>query len=325
MDTIRDKWINKCNSCPKLDEAKARKFVNFVYGLCDIPPPKLVFVDSPYGCQIAINLLRSQIGSQVGSQVRSQVGSQVWSQVASQVGSQVWSQVRSQVESQIGIEFELFSYYGDVSDYVWLSYYDFFSSIGMVKNKNYEEFSRLLFESGIFMMIVFDNACVISRFPKNIERDEKNRLSNKTGPAIEFNDGWKLYCVNGVNFPEDLFTRAFIDGFLTSEEILAVKNAEQRAIIIQHYGYESIIHNLDSKLLDTYTGMSQITGMPVKYELIEFVLDRNKYRVVQVEDHTLHKKVTLGVPVTGGTSSCLGAIAWTFGMTESEYKPLIES
>jgi len=226
---------------------------------------------------------------------------------------------------QKNIKFEQFSFYGDISSYSWISYYDFFSNIGIAKDKKFEVFSELLFDSGIFMMIVFDKVCIISRFPKNIDRDEKNRLSNNSGPAIEFGDGWKLYYVHGVNFDEELFNNAFVNGFLTPEEILGIRNAEQRAVLIQHYGYDAIIERLNPKVIDTYYGISQVTGTPVKYELLDFVLSGNNHRVVQVEDHTLHKKVTLGVPITKGTSSCLGAIAWTFGMTESEYKPLIES
>jgi len=46
-----------------------------------------------------------------------------------------------------------------------------------------------------------------------------------------------------------------------------------------------------------------------------------------VEDHSVHKKTFLNVPIQDDTDSTMGAIAWTFSMPKEEYisKMVMES
>jgi len=269
------------------------------------------------------NQVESQVWNQVESQVWNQVESQVWDQVESQVWDQVRRQVRSQVESQETKYYEI-SYYGDVWSYGWVSFYDFFNRIGIVSHKLFDEFVKKL-KANIIYMIQLSGVCIISRMPTHIDRDENGRPHSMERPAIEFKDGYSQHYVGGVFFNPELFNNAFIDCSLTAKDILNITNAEQRVVLIKHYGYDFICDELGSKTIDSYDGISQVTGKPVHYDLIDFELDGTNHRFVKVEDHSVHKVVTLGVPVEDGTETCLGAIAWTFGMTEEEYKPELES
>jgi hypothetical protein len=114
---------------------------------------------------------------------------------------------------------------------------------------------------------------------------------------------------------------------MSGSEILMVKNTEQKAVLIEHYGYEKILKELkDVKVLDEVNDFSKVDNKPVKYQVLEFDLDRVILRFVRVEDHSTHKVTCLGVPRNEQTKTCKGAIKWTFGLDEKEdYAPVIET
>jgi hypothetical protein len=80
------------------------------------------------------------------------------------------------------------------------------------------------------------------------------------------------------------------------------------------------------RIIDMYETVSQVTGLPCRYQLMDISYgNRQLIRVVQVEDHTTHETAYLKVPVIEETSSCMGAIAWTFGLDEQTYNPTIQT
>lgn len=80
------------------------------------------------------------------------------------------------------------------------------------------------------------------------------------------------------------------------------------------------------RVIDIYETLSKVTNMPCRYQLmdIDYGLDQTM-RIIQVEDHTTHGTSYLKVPVIEETSSCMGAIAWTFGLDEQTYNPTIQT
>jgi len=216
------------------------------------------------------------------------------------------------------------------SDFVELGMvYDFFKTIDVVKPA--PDFDVLLKSGIIYYFLPFGNRCYVSKPPVSVRLNEDDtRLHSHSGKAVEFEDGFGYHFVNGIDFDEELFTKAFIDSSLTGEDIIRLQNAEQKVEIIKHYGYDHLIAATNAKLLDTFEGKSWVTGDPVKYELYEFQMrlgagQDGTFRFVKVEDHTTHKIVTLGVPATPECDTCMKAIAWTFDMKEDEYNPFMES
>lgn len=207
----------------------------------------------------------------------------------------------------------------------WVASYDAFQRLGMF---NCDEFStyRELMKANIFTWLPFSDYAVICMPPTFIRMDERGTLHRLSGPAVVFPDGYKQHWVRGVFFPADLFTKFFEDKSFTGRDILNLWNVEQKSVLIQHYGYDMLMDDLQQKIvLDVDEVISQVTGEPAKGELIDGVLDENRVRFVWVEDHTTHKVVTLGVPIAPETETCRGAIAWTFGMSEEEYTLDFES
>ena len=149
-----------------------------------------------------------------------------------------------------------------------------------------------------------------------MSRDSKNRLSNKSNYAITFADGYGQNYVNGVFFDEELFKKCFVEKKITPEEIVYMKNAEQKAVLIQEFGYNFILDNLDDK---------KILHKELNYELFEFNIENLIARAVKVVCPSTQRIFILGVPRETSTETCMGAIAWTFGMKEDEYKLFAES
>jgi hypothetical protein len=201
--------------------------------------------------------------------------------------------------------------------------YEFIKKAGLIEPKDDFENRWMNARSGLYGFVALDNVCFICKPPVAIHRNHENRLHSTIGPAIEFEDGKGAHFVHGISFTTKEFNKAFVRT-MKPKQILNIENVEQRISVLREYGYDYIIKETNGKIIDTHEGVSHITGKPVKYELYEFEMKIGRWelqrcRFVRVEDHTTHKTVTLGVPVLDMTETCIGAIAWTFDMTEKEY------
>jgi hypothetical protein len=126
LSIYRDKWIRIGTSTfDNNDRKMAEKYINDVYSIAGLEPPKFkIWLSSPYSGVIGFVLLKqvmeqvgdkgvaqviaqviAQIRAQVVAQFRAQVGDKVWSQALNQiwfrVGNQVGYQVRNQVSDQV--------------------------------------------------------------------------------------------------------------------------------------------------------------------------------------------------------------------------------
>ena len=108
MEVVKNEWINLLDSCPRPNREAIMSGVKWLYSFSKLKEPLVIIVQSPFGAQIAANMLsrflknKAQVRDQVRAQVRAQVGDQVRDQVGAQVRDQVWDQVRAQVGDQVG-------------------------------------------------------------------------------------------------------------------------------------------------------------------------------------------------------------------------------
>ena len=202
-----------------------------------------------------------------------------------------------------------------------------------IRNENFERFCKLVQSANIFAAILSTEYAIICKPPVFLNRDERHRLNCTHDGAVMFADNYKQFYVEGINFEPKQFDKFFKTKDFTGVDILKLRNVEQKAVIIQEYGYDKILEEVDATVIDTYKGNSKVTGKELSYQLFEFQLEDSldswgrvlNIRLVQVECHTTHHKVTLGVPTIPQTNTCLKAIAWTFNLTEKEYKLNYES
>ena len=159
------------------------------------------------------------------------------------------------------------------------------------------------------------------------EQDEQGRKHCLNNYAVKWDNGKTEYWVHGVEFSKELFTNLFVKRNYTPEQILNMRNAEQKSMAIRVIGYDYIVNSLkDYKILDEETLKSKVTHKPLKYQVIEFPITNDvTVRVVKVQDHTTGKIACLGVPRIPSTRNCMGAIAWTFNMDIWEYDPEVEA
>ena len=116
-DTYQE-WLRVGRSTARINRPEAQTVIGDMYEAIGEKRPVVLFFSSPIMCMFAYaflkdNLLkdRSQLFSQLSSQLRSQLDSQLSSQLSSQLFSQLSSQLFSQLFSQLNsqLDSQLFS------------------------------------------------------------------------------------------------------------------------------------------------------------------------------------------------------------------------
>ncbi|MFX1323034.1 MAG: DUF6745 domain-containing protein [Promethearchaeota archaeon] len=104
-------------------------------------------------------------------------------------------------------------------------------------------------------------------------------------------------------------------GDLTAREVLSCRNVEIRSLLLNQFGHVRLINELKGEIIHQ-DGESQLINL----NLGTFT---EPIRVVKVKDSTTNKYYILRVPPI--VKTCKEAIAWTFGLEEDEYNPMIET
>lgn len=217
MPVYRDKWLDKMF---KYELYKNHTFENTekamkrLYRFCNLKEPQVFLVDSPMACQEKVRELKKAAK----------------------------------------IEFEPFSSYINYSDFSWLSFYDFFmNECGLIEEhrESLEMVTECVHNS--FMQIQLEDYCIVSKFPKRIERNERNDMHCTTGYAVEFDDGYGQHYVNGRFIEADVFNN--------SQTIAGAKkafdktdNEDIRACIVtivkENHGNKGLLEMLNAVLID---------------------------------------------------------------------------
>jgi len=245
---------------------------------------------------------------------------QVYHELVQAVHQQVWSYVaeplRQQVPQMGGVlagpqKWE--NGYGQ-HDAGWLSYYDFVARIGVKGTEPLHGLQKLSQSCGWFWP--YEKICVLTERATALERDNRRRLHGETSMAMGFGDGWGVFAWHGVIVPGYV---VLLPEPLTFDLIEAEPNVEVRRVLIERFG------------LDQYLREGRVAKM---HEDQCGILYRMQSRedepilVVRVMNSTPEpdgtiKEYFLRVPPT--MQRARQAVAWTFGLTEEEYQPLVET
>lgn len=292
----KKKWHDKFFSLG-FDREKAFKFVDWLYSLMDRKPPVKIVLDSPFSVQLAANILYSQLSSQLYSQLRSQLD---------------YAQIR----------YHPFDIWGDTSWYGYLCFYDFLYNevFKDVKIPIFEKYLAL--QGNINFLLTFEKVAFISKPPVFINFDEQNRLHCTNDCAVYYNDGYGLHFVHGVYFEPELFQKFFRQEF-KGKEVLKLENAEQKATIIQEFGFDKIFKSIKNKrIIDSQMRLfNRQKDKPVNYVLYEAeVVKGVKSHVLKLEWYEGERKrqTVLGVPNT--IDDAIEAVAWTCHKTKEEWE-----
>ena len=170
---------------------------------------------------------------------------------------------------------------------------------------------------------------VMYRRPKTIHIED-GRFHHPTGPAIELLDGIEAYCWKGTVVPADIITKK-----VTARLLERTPNMENRRVLIERIGFEKFLRITQAYPVhrDKYGTLYEV---PIRFgsEVVQAapsVWDsplRAAQRFVKVKNSTPEpdgsfKHYVLQVPPNMNTAK--EAVAWTFGLSEWQYNPEVET
>lgn len=229
------------------------------------------------------------------------------------------SQEKLSIPEKMGSEFlkDCFSkehqnYYGGQMWAPFLAYVSFFRDEMGWENKTLEDFGhweRMAVNSGWAWW--HEDIFTVSEKPILLYRDAEGRLHNPNGSAIEYRDGFKMSYWHGVQIPDD-WTGSKPN--LTSEMALKWPNVEQRRCAMEILGWDKILSDLDTKVVNEDED-------PMVGTLLETTIEGNKEKFLRVLCGTGRK---FCLPVPPEMKTALEANAWTFGFDDNNLMGFIK-
>lgn len=228
------KWV--ANASEPTDRVAATKAVQDMYAAMGEEKPIVIFGESPFSTAV------------MGAIVWSTVGPKNKEKLDSQLGSQLDSQLRSQLRSQLG------SINTDYWVTVWWlassGWFDYGQYIGVEFDKEkYDLF--MAFVSNVGFIIPYKGIAFVSDNPTRIVWDEAGRLSYDHDQAVKYQDGWGLYCLDGVTFKEDEWKRIVGQEFTLEELVKEGMGADKSAVAIKYLRPDLLLEHCHAKLIHT--------------------------------------------------------------------------
>lgn len=162
----------------------------------------------------------------------------------------------------------------------------------------------------------FAEIAFISKKPIHSEINEEGQYHSEDGAALEYEDGFKLYSLNGVTLSEKTVIAPHT---LTVEEIDAEINLEIRRVMLERFG-------IGRYVLDSNAQIVSQDEVGILYR--KFMTGDEPISLVRVKNSTPEpdgsiREYFLRVPPWVTTPK--EAVAWTFDLEEHEYAPDVES
>lgn len=245
-------------------------------------------------------------GSHAASNEQLENAQRVWDALGRRLLSEMGGDFASEVREQL-----FRAGYGQ-HDVSWLAFYDVFARAGIEACKRLEGLMQLARNAGWFWP--FRGLCIITERPCQLHRDERGRLHNLSGPAIQYPDGWAVYAIHGIRVDEHVVLNP---ASIQVSEISQQHNAEVRRVLLERMGVERYIREIGAKPIqrDEWGTLYRV-DIPNDEPLV-MVAVVNSTR----EPDGSFKDYWLRVPPN--MRSAREAIAWTFSLPEHEYNPTI--
>ncbi len=280
----RDKWVNYILSCKNsIDKAKAKKGIEWLYKYCKKEPPIIIFMDSPYGCQVAANFfikllkqslanieanIEDNIEDNIKDNIRANIVANIWDNInvnislninlnislniTTNIAEIIRDNIGNNIKDNIGdnkIKYYQTSFYGNISDYNWVAWFDYLLQMKLINiavENDFNSFKELLL-SGVYDMIQLRGLCIVSDMPVSIVRNNTGRLHNPNGYAIQFKDGYGQNYINGRYIPDEIFNKA---NTLTKELFLKETNSDYKGAWYEILGQQKIMEILGAIEVD---------------------------------------------------------------------------
>jgi hypothetical protein len=289
------------------------------------------------------NSVRNPVKGSVKDSVRNSLNSltnlykSVKDSVHDSIWNSVWNSVRRPVDRQVridvcesvmlSVENSLSFRLALIDDSIgvahgagWLSFYDYFSRIGIMNHENFNIFRDML-RAGIWTSCYYKHRVLVCRLPTKVSKDEQGRLHSTTGPAVQWRDGSGQYFLHGVNFSQSLeehmsqpeLWKKIISKELSFIEILRISNIEQRHVALKLYGAEKLLQEAGAQRIDKSERGNEL------YK-IENLIGGRTLKLLKYKDPSTERIYVSFVPYEYEKAD--EAMAWKFQLSESEYKLL---
>lgn len=216
MPVFVKKWTDIFNNNTTYNEDKVKEGITWVYTeLCNLKEPTIYIVDSPLACQKLANKLNGNPK----------------------------------------IKYYESSPYLCYQDASWVSFYDYFTEIGVLKDEKFNRY-RDLISNGIYYTLTFENVAITSKPPVEVHQNSDGVLHNTNGPAYKFADGYCAYYVMGRQLEKEYFIKAqTLEG--ASKLFLKEENEDIKACIIDivksNFGENGVMDMLGAKTVHAAT------------------------------------------------------------------------
>jgi hypothetical protein len=158
----------------------------------------------------------------------------------------------------------------------------------------------------------YAEVAILTERPDGLERDNDGRLHSATGPALRYRDGFTLHAWHGEPMPDDLPERLHN---VTRRRILGEPDPELRRVLLEHYGYGRFMR-------EGYAHRVAADDCGVLWRAPLGERDDDE-PLLAVEVTDAGRTWWLRVPPQ--TRTAREGVAWTFGLTEEQYAPLVEA
>jgi hypothetical protein len=162
----------------------------------------------------------------------------------------------------------------------------------------------------------FERVAVMCERPVSVYRDDAGRFHRADGPALAWPDGFAVHAWHGTPVAASMIARL---ADVRVEDIRDEPNAELRRILLEHYGFDRYLRKVGAaRLHQDAAGTLWRAEVPGDEPLV----------MVEVINATPEPDGTDRVywlRVPPGTRTAREGIAWTFGLSEEQYRPLRES
>ncbi|WP_049563722.1 DUF6745 domain-containing protein [Nonomuraea sp. SBT364] len=160
----------------------------------------------------------------------------------------------------------------------------------------------------------YERVAIVSARPTELHLDELGRLHAAGGPALAYSDGFALHAWHGMPVPAD-----FTMTDLTPRRIREEANAELRRVMLEHFGLDRYLAESGAR-----PEHSDETGVLWRIELP----DDEPIAMVEVVNSTPEPdgtRRTYFLRVPPWVRRAREGVAWTFGVSEDDYRPARET
>lgn len=202
--------------------------------------------------------VRASVGASVWASVRASVKDSVKASVKDSVKDSVMDSVRDSVEASVKASVwdsvwdsvrdsvNEYSSYIDLSNYGWVSFYDFFEKINLLDNFNFKQYKKLI-RSNVFNAYEYENYVFAIQPPVYIETNLAGRLHSTTQAAVQFRDGSEYYFINGRSIPAWIVNDK---SSITKKRFMKETDADIKGAIYESIGQQGMLDLLGAKVVD---------------------------------------------------------------------------